>query len=77
MVVFLEFSVRMDDITKMSDKQMVIDALDRLPKTASFQEIKEELEIVAGLKCGLDASETGQIKTSNEVKEMVGSWFTK
>ncbi|WPJ96388.1 hypothetical protein SH580_01565 [Coraliomargarita algicola] len=54
-----------------------MDALNQLPKTASFQEIMEELEIVAGLKRGLDASEAGQVKTSAEVKEMVGSWFTK
>ena len=61
----------------MTDKQMAMDALDQLPETASFQEIKEELEIVAGLKRGLDASEAGQVKTSDEVKEMVGAWFTK
>jgi predicted transcriptional regulator len=61
----------------MTDKQMAMDALNQLPETASFQEIKEELEIVDGLKRGLDASEAGQVKTSSEVKEMVGSWFTK
>ena len=61
----------------MTEKQMAMDALDQLPETASFQEIKEELEIVVGLKRGLDASEAGQIKTSAEVKEVVGSWFTE
>jgi predicted transcriptional regulator len=67
----------MNEPQSMTDKQMAMDALDQLPETASFQEIKEELEIVAGLKRGLDASEAGQVKTSAEVKEMVGSWFTK
>ena len=67
----------MNEHEQMTDKQMAMDALDRLPETASFQEIKEELEIVAGLKRGLDASEAGQVKTSTEVKEMVESWFTK
>jgi len=67
----------MNELIIMTDKQMAMDALDQLPETASFLEIKEELEIVAGLKRGLDASEAGQIKTSGEVKEMVGSWFTK
>jgi predicted transcriptional regulator len=67
----------MNELKCMTDKQMAMDALNQLPETASFQEIKEELEIVDGLKRGLDASEAGQVKTSEEVKEMVGSWFTK
>jgi len=67
----------MNESEVMTDKQMAIDALDQLPETASFLEIKEELEIVAGLKRGLDASEAGQVKTSGEVKEMLGSWLTK
>lgn len=66
-----------EETETMTEKQVAMDALDQLPESASFQEIKEELEIVAGLKRGLDASELGQIKTSTEVKEMIGSWFTK
>ena len=61
----------------MTDKQMAMEALDHIPETVSFQQIKEELEIIAGLKLGLEASEADQVKTSEEVKEMVGSWFTK
>ena len=61
----------------MTDKQMAMEILHELPETASFQEIKEELEVIAGLKRGLDASEAGQVKTSSDVKEMIGSWFTK
>ena len=61
----------------LTDKQMAMEALDQLPETASFQTIKEELEIITGLKRGLEASEAGQVKTSAEVKEIVGSWFTK
>jgi predicted transcriptional regulator len=76
--VKLETWAKMNEVTTMlTDKQMAKEALDQLPETASFREIKEELEIVAGLKRGLKASEAGQIKTSAEVKEMVGSWFTK
>lgn len=73
----LELFPEIEEINAMTEKQMAMDALDQLPETASFQEIKEELAIVAGLKRGLDASEAGQVKTSAEVKEMVGSWFTK
>lgn len=73
----LELFPKINEVNIMTDKQMAMEALDQLPETASFLQIKEELEIVAGLKRGLDASEAGQIKTSAEVKEMVGTWFTK
>lgn len=61
----------------ISDKQMAMETLDQLPETVSFQQIKEELEITNGLKRGLEASKADQVKTSTEVKEMIGSWFTK
>ena len=61
----------------ISDKQMAMETLNQLPETASFQQIKEELEIAIGLKRGLEASKADQVKTSTEVKEMIGSWFTK
>lgn len=73
----LELFPEIEEINPLTEKQMAMDALDQLPETASFQEIKKELEIVVGLKRGLDASEAGQVKISAEVKEMVGSWFTK
>ncbi len=61
----------------ISDKQMAMETLDQLPETVSFQQIKEELEIANGLKRGLEASKADQVKTSTEVKEIVGSWFIK
>ena len=56
---------------------MAMETLDQLPETVSFQQIKEELEIANGLKRGWEASKADQVKTSTEVKEMIGSWFTK
>ena len=73
----LELFPKIDEANNMTDKQMAMEALDQLPESASFLQIKEKLEIVAGLKRGLDASEAGQVKTSDEVKELVGTWFTK
>ncbi len=61
----------------ISDKQMAMETLNQLPETASLQKIKEELEITSGLKRGLEASKVDQVKNSTEVKEMIGSWFTK
>ena len=61
----------------ISDKQMAMETLNQLPETVSFQQIKEELEITNGLKRGLEASKADQVRTSTEVKEMIGSWFTK
>ena len=40
---------------------MAMETLNQLPETASFQQIKEELEIASGLKRGLEASKTDQV----------------
>ena len=61
----------------LTDKQMTIEALDHLPETVSFQEIKDELAVISGLKMGLEASEACEFKTSAELKEIVNSWTTK
>ena len=76
--VELEPWTKINEISCMiSDKQMAMETLDQLPETVSFQQIKEELEIANGLKRGWEASKADQVKTSTEVKEMIGSWFTK
>ena len=61
----------------MTDKQMVLDAVNKLPEQATFEQIRDELDIIAGIKRGLAASEAGEVKTHQEVKEIISSWTTK
>jgi predicted transcriptional regulator len=60
----------------MTDKQAVIDALDRLPEGASLAEITEELRIMASIRRGRADIAAGRSKSHEEVEKQVESWAT-
>jgi len=60
----------------MTDKQAVIDALQRLPEDASLEEIREELDIMASVRQGRADVAAGRTKSQEEVERSVESWAT-
>ena len=60
----------------MTDKQAVIDALERLPENASLEEITEELRIMAAIRRGRADIAAGRNKTQEEMELLVESWAT-
>ena len=58
----------------MTDKQAVIDALQRLPENASLDQIAQELQLMASIRKGREDIAAGRAKTQDEVETMVGSW---
>lgn len=58
----------------MTDKQAVVDALQRLPENASLEEITQELRLMAAIRQGRDDVAAGRTKTHEEVEQMVESW---
>jgi predicted transcriptional regulator len=60
----------------MTDKQAVLDALQRLPETASLEEITEELRIMAAVRHGRTDIATGRTKTQEEAERLLESWAT-
>jgi predicted transcriptional regulator len=60
----------------MTDKQAVLDALQRLPENASLEEIAEELRIMAAVRRGRADVAAGRTKTHREVQEVLESWAT-
>ena len=60
----------------MTDKQAVVDALQRLPENASLEEITEELRIMAAVRRGRRDVAAGRTKTHEEVQSLVESWAT-
>jgi predicted transcriptional regulator len=60
----------------MTDKQAVLDALERLPEGASLDEITEELRIMAAIRRGRKDIAAGRTKTHQEVEQLVESWAT-
>ena len=60
----------------MTDKEAVLDALQRLPENASLEEIAEELRIMAAVRRGRSDVAAGRTKTQTEVREVLESWAT-
>ncbi len=60
----------------MTDKQAVIDALNRLPENVSLEEITEELRIMAAIRRGRADVAAGRTKTQAEVERSLESWAT-
>ena len=58
----------------MTDKQAVIDALERLPENASLDEITHELQLMAAVRRGRNDVAAGRTKSHQEVKESLASW---
>ena len=55
----------------MTDKQAVLDALQRLPESATLDEIAEELRIMSAIKRGRDDVANGRAKTHEEAEKLV------
>ena len=60
----------------MTDKQAVVDALQRLPENASLEEIAEELRIMGAVRRGRADVAAGRTKTHEEAQELLESWAT-
>lgn len=60
----------------MTDKQAVLDALNRFPEAASLEESTEELQIMASIRRGRADIAAGRTKTHEEVGKLVDSWAT-
>jgi predicted transcriptional regulator len=61
----------------LTDKQAVIDALQRLPENASLGEITQELQLMAAIRRGRIDIAAGRAKSHQEVKESLASWVTE
>ena len=61
----------------MSDKQMVLDSIERLPENASLDVIAERVEFLAAVRKGLDQVERGQTIPHDEVKRQLATWLSK
>ena len=60
----------------MTDKQAVLDALQRLPESATLDEITEELRIMAAIRRGRDDIANGRVKSQEEAERLLESWAT-
>jgi hypothetical protein len=58
----------------MSDKQLIMEAIEKLPDDVSFDEVREELEILAALRRARQASAEGRAYSLEEAKQKAAQW---
>jgi predicted transcriptional regulator len=61
----------------MTEKQVVIDAIQRLPDEATLDEIQEEIAILAAVRQAEEDVDAGRFVPHDEVKQRIAAWFTK
>lgn len=61
----------------MSGKQLVLDALQRMPESATLEEISEEIAILAAIRRAEEDIKAGRVFTHEEVKQRSAAWTTK
>lgn len=61
----------------MSDKQLALDSIERLPANASLDVIAERLDFLAAIRKGLDQLERGETIPHEEVKRQLATWLSK
>ena len=61
----------------MSNRDIAIDLIQKLPPDASLHDIAREIEFIAGVREGFDQLERGQGVPAEEVRQMLPSWIAR
>jgi predicted transcriptional regulator len=60
----------------MSRKELVLNALSRLPDDCTFEDMAEKLKFLAGIQEGIDQLDRGETVSHEEVKKNLASWLS-
>jgi len=61
----------------MSDKQLVVELIERLPADAKLQDIGREIEFLASIREGEEQADRGEVVPHEQVKREFASWISK
>ncbi len=61
----------------MSDKELALDSIRRLPADVRLETITARLEFLAAIRQGLDEIERGETVPHEEVKRELAAWLAK
>jgi predicted transcriptional regulator len=61
----------------MSDKQLILDAVQRMSESATLDEISGTIAILTAIRRGEAAADAGQVIAHDEVKRRSATWTTK
>ena len=60
----------------MTQKELVLDAINELPDKASLDDTAERVEFLAAVQKGLDQLDRGEGIPHEEVKRQLATWLT-
>ncbi|MBV9128393.1 MAG: hypothetical protein JO117_09935 [Verrucomicrobia bacterium] len=60
----------------MTQKELVLDAIQELPDDASLDEIADRVEFIAAIQKGFDQLDRGEGLSHEELKRQLASWLT-
>ena len=58
----------------MSDKQLILNTVQKIDDALSYEEILYTLYVQLETQKGIRDMESGNVKSSNEVKEIISKW---
>ena len=61
----------------MTTKQIALKTIEQLPEDASWEDIQERINFVAGVRKGLRELDEGKGISHDKVKEEFAEWLTK
>jgi predicted transcriptional regulator len=61
----------------MSDKELALDSIRRLPEDAGLDAIAERLEFLAAIRKGSEEIDRGETVPHEEVKRQLASWLSR
>lgn len=64
-------------VSPLTDKQLAVQALDRMPESISLEQISEELAILAALQKAQRAADEGRLISHEEVHQRSMAWTGK
>lgn len=61
----------------MTEKEAIIEAIEKLPDGATLEDIQEELAILASIRQAETDVDAGRFVPHDEVKKRIAEWLTK
>jgi predicted transcriptional regulator len=66
-----------EGLSTMSNKEIVIEAVRKLPEELSLEEIAEEVAVLAAIRKGEEDADAGRTIPHEEVKRRFQEWISK
>jgi len=61
----------------MSDREMVIDLVRKLPEDTSLEQIARQIELLAGIKTAREQARRGQGIAAQDARKLVKTWASR